>query len=231
MDRERLKKVVSEIKNVVEGVISSVYQIDYVTDCNQSALVGTYDDGERKYEDKGKFLTATARLIADKQKRKLLKCVQLFNEYTKLVENVTKLDGNIYHDEMKRNLHGALEHSLRKGYLGIAKKFAEIYAGKTFQQCARDKSEVDSAVRNIIEGYAKRGIINGDKGREYRERAINVMRDAKLGYFGEAAKELKKEELLNFYNKTTVFIDRVAYGVEKPIKENEIVTVSTEREL
>ena len=231
MDRERLEKVVSEIQSVVEGVISSVYQIDYVTDCYQSALVGTYDGGERKYEDKGKFLTATAYLIADKQKSKLQECVQLFNEYTKLVENVTKLDGNIYHEEVKRNLYGALEHSLRKGYLGIAKKFAKIYAGKTFQQGARDKWEVDSAVRNIIEGYAKRGIINGDKCGEYRKRAIDVMRDAKLGYFGETAKEFKNEELLNFYNKTTFFIDRITYGVERPIKENEIVTVSTERKL
>lgn len=231
MDRKRLEEVVSEIQSVVEGVVSSVYQIDYVTDCYQSTLVGTYDDGERKYEDKGKFLTATAYLIADGQKRKLLECVQLFNEYTKLVENATKLDENIYHEDVKRNLYVALEHSLRKGFLGLAKEFTKIYAGKTFQQGARDRYEVESAVRNIVEGYAKRGIINGDEHGDYRKRAIDVMESAKLELFGETAKKFKNEELLNAYNKTKVSVLGKYYGVQKPIKENEHVAVDTEREL
>ena len=100
----------------------------------------------------------------------------------------------------------------------------KICSNKVFATGINDAYLTEQSILKIIHGYAKRGIVNGDKFGEYRQRAVDVIEDVRLGTLGNVAKNrLTVEEMLNAYNKTKVKINGVNYGVENPIKKKELV--------
>ena len=224
MEKTRLDEIILEIEGKVQGVVSSIYQIDDITDCYRSTLVG--GGVEREYEDKGKFLTSTAYQIAYSQKEMLEECIRVFYEYLEYAakeKDVTKVR-KFYYEDVKRNLYTALTHCDVKGYQGLAKKFVKICSNKVFATGINDAYLIEQSILKIIHGYAKRGIVNGDKFGEYRQRAVDVIEDVRLGTLGNVAKNrLTVEEMLNAYNKTKVKINGVNYGVENPIKKKELL--------
>lgn len=135
MENTELDKLILEIDEKVQGIIESPYQIDFVTDCYSNTLVGTYCDGSRIYENKGKYLTTTAYQIMDKQKRILQECVFLFRKYIKLAEKVDdfKSEREFHYETIERNLDNAMTFCASKGYQALTKEFVKIYSNKVFE--------------------------------------------------------------------------------------------------